>query len=101
MVMYVVIFPAIAFAATFSRYIPAVVGVCFLLLLIWFDLANNLTPARSWVEIHPVLRALPSFFIGAALFYNRNLVRLIPAPKLLFAASFALLVGLMILVRRT
>ena len=96
MVMYVVIFPAIAVAATINRYVPVVLGACILFLLVWFDWVNNLTPARSWVEIHSVLRALPSFLIGAALFYNRNSVSLIPAPRWLFTISFSALVVLMI-----
>jgi peptidoglycan/LPS O-acetylase OafA/YrhL len=72
MVMYFAIFPAIALAAVRNRYIPAIAGVIVLLLLAWFDLENNLAPAGSWIDIHPVLRALPSFFLGAALYYNRN-----------------------------
>jgi peptidoglycan/LPS O-acetylase OafA/YrhL len=43
----------------------------------------------SWVEISPVLRALPSFVFGAALFYNRNIVSRLPAPGFVLAAATA------------
>ena len=33
-----------------------------------------------WIDLSPVLRALPSFIFGAALFYNRQIVARLPAP---------------------
>ncbi len=43
----------------------------------------------SWVGVSPVLRALPSFVCGAALFYNRNIVSRLPAPGFTLAAATA------------
>lgn len=97
MVMYVLVFPAIALAAVRNRYIPAVAGAVIFALLVWFDLENNPAPAGSWVEIHPVLRAMPSFFLGAALYYNRDLVISLPAPKTVFTVSLVTLLLLMVL----
>ncbi len=45
--------------------------------------------AISWVGVSPVLRALPSFVCGAALFYNRNIVSKLPEPGLILAAAMA------------
>ena len=96
MVMYVLVFPTIALAAVRGRYIPAIAAALILMLLVWFDLENNST-LNSWVGLHPVLRALPSFLFGAALYYYRDWVGLLPASPAIFAASSAVLVLLMIL----
>jgi peptidoglycan/LPS O-acetylase OafA/YrhL len=50
----------------------------------------------SWIDLSPVLRALPSFVFGAALFYNRNIVSRLPAPGSILAVSTAGLIVAMV-----
>jgi peptidoglycan/LPS O-acetylase OafA/YrhL len=50
----------------------------------------------SWIELSPILRALPSFVVGAALFYNRNIVSRVPAPGSILTVSTAGLIVAMV-----
>lgn len=88
MVMYVVAFPVIAIVATRYRWAPIVGligGLCF---LVWKE-----GPAVWWwVDVNPLLRAIPSFCFGAALFYNGSWVSRLPAPALIFTVSMTALV---------
>jgi peptidoglycan/LPS O-acetylase OafA/YrhL len=96
MVMYVVVFPLIALSAARYRWFPAVAVIVSLSLLAWSDWDNNFATLRWWVEVHPLLRALPSFCLGAALYYDRGLIVSLPAPKVIFTASAAALPLLML-----
>jgi peptidoglycan/LPS O-acetylase OafA/YrhL len=50
----------------------------------------------SWIELSPVLRALPSFVFGAALFYNGSIVSKLPAPGFILAVATAGMIAAMI-----
>jgi peptidoglycan/LPS O-acetylase OafA/YrhL len=93
MVMYTLVFPLIAVLAVRHRFTPLLFGMASLLLIIWLDIDSS--PVKSWVDLSGVLRALPSFVLGAALFYHRDRLPLVPAPKLIFAVSMVTLTGLM------
>ena len=41
----------------------------------------------SWVSVPPILRALPSFMLGAALFYNRDTISRLPIPDIILALA--------------
>lgn len=50
----------------------------------------------GWVDLHPLIRALPSFCFGAALYYNKEVVAGLPAPRPVFVVSMiatALMMG--------
>lgn len=96
MVMYVVVFPLLALAAARFRWLPAGAVIVALALLAWFY-RDNSTTLSSWVEIEPLLRTLPSFCFGAAVYYRRDLIVSLPAPKVVFVASAAALLSLMLL----
>jgi peptidoglycan/LPS O-acetylase OafA/YrhL len=96
MVMYMLAFPVIAVLAIRLRYVPVLLGAALLLLTVWLDTYSNALPVKSWIELQPVPRALPSFILGAALFYHRDWLPMVQAPKFVFAASLGALIGLMI-----
>lgn len=84
MVMYVAAFPVVAFVAARYRWAPVAGLVVSAALLAW---GNQIDTLLWWVELHPVVRALPSFCLGAALYYNRNLVAALPKPRMTFVVS--------------
>lgn len=90
MVMYIS-FPAVALIG--GRNPRLLVGIGLTSLAVMMTAAVSLHEWKfsggSWVEISPVLRALPSFVFGAALFYNRNIVSRLPAPGIVLAAATA------------
>ena len=54
-------------------------------------------PGSSWIDLSPVLRALPSFVLGAALFYNRGIVSRLPAPGSILAIAISGLIAAIVL----
>jgi peptidoglycan/LPS O-acetylase OafA/YrhL len=50
-------------------------------------------PGSSWIDLSPVLRALPSFVLGAALFYNRGIVSRLPLPGSILAVAIGVLIA--------
>jgi peptidoglycan/LPS O-acetylase OafA/YrhL len=97
MVMYVA-FPAVALIGARSPRLLLGIGLSSLAVMmtsaVW-DHEWNFS-GSSWVGISPVLRALPSFVCGAALFYNRNIVSRLPAPDFVLAAATAGLMAAML-----
>jgi peptidoglycan/LPS O-acetylase OafA/YrhL len=51
----------------------------------------------SWIDVSPVLRALPSFVLGAALFYNRGIVSRLPFPNSILAVAIGVLIAATVL----
>jgi peptidoglycan/LPS O-acetylase OafA/YrhL len=97
MVMYVA-FPVIAIIGARSAPLLLGLGLASLTAMITALLSQhewNLG-GSSWIELQPVLRAVPSFIFGAALFYNRNIISRLPAPGFILAVAAAgLIVAMM------
>ena len=98
MVMYL-IFPVLAFlGARGSRSLlcASLVGYC---AIIYMERGLQARPALDiqWSNISPVIRALPSFGLGVALFFNRNYIRQfrISSP-ILAGAVVALIAGMLL-----
>jgi peptidoglycan/LPS O-acetylase OafA/YrhL len=96
MVMYVVAFPVIAVFAARYRWAPIAGIILSAAFLAVTDMANHWATILSWLDVHPLIRALPSFCFGAALYYNRGLVALLPAPRATFAGSIMAMMLLMV-----
>lgn len=94
MTMYL-IFPLFAWACLRSRLGFLVAAILILVAAIVIDLAENPVD-RSWVDVWPPLRALPSFMIGISLFCFRDKVGMILAPGRLLLLSLVLLLITMI-----
>ncbi len=97
MVMYIV-FPVIAIVGARSPPLLFGIGVTSLAVMVTIMASQhewNLL-SSSWIELSPVLRALPSFVFGAALFYNRNIVSRLPAPSYILAIGTACLIVAML-----
>ncbi len=95
MVMYLM-FPLFAWAGLRSRLGLLVAAVLTLVAAIVVDLAQNPVD-RSWVDVWPPFRVLPSFMIGVSLFHFRDKISVIPAPGRLLLLSFVLLLASMIM----
>ncbi|HUI21384.1 MAG TPA: acyltransferase [Methylocella sp.] len=97
MVMYIA-FPAFAFIG--ARSASALFGIGLTTLTVMMTLVVSQHGWNwldsSWIELSPVLRALPSFVFGAALFYNRNILSRLPAPGSFLAVSTAGLIVAMV-----
>lgn len=93
MVMYVM-FPLFAWAAVRSKLGLLATASLVLFAMIVVDLSQN-SVDRSWVDVWPPFRALPSFMIGIYLFYFRRKVQ-IPAPGRMLLLSLTLLLISMI-----
>ncbi|MHC2538682.1 acyltransferase family protein [Bradyrhizobium diazoefficiens] len=93
MVMYLM-FPLFAWAAVRSRLGLLAAASLVLFAMIAVDLSQN-SVDRSWVDVWPPFRALPSFMIGICLFYFRHKVQ-IPAPRRMLLLSLTLLLISMI-----
>ncbi|MCS3501741.1 peptidoglycan/LPS O-acetylase OafA/YrhL [Bradyrhizobium japonicum] len=92
MVMYLM-FPLFAWAAVRSRLGLLATASLALVAMIVFDLSQNAID-RSWVDVWPPFRALPSFMIGICLFYFRDGIQ-IPAPgRMLLLAKTLLLISM-------
>jgi len=97
MVMYIA-FPLVAFIGARSGSALLSIGLLILTGMMtlsvtqhgwnWLD--------SSWIELSPVPRALPSFVVGAALFYNRTIVSRLPAPDLILAVMTPALIIAMV-----
>jgi peptidoglycan/LPS O-acetylase OafA/YrhL len=97
MVMYIA-FPVVAFIGAKSAPVLLGVGLTTLTVMMTLVVSQhgwNLLDS-SWIELSPVLRALPSFVFGAALFYNRNIVSRLPAPGFILAVLTAGLIAAMV-----
>ena len=97
MVMYIAV-PLFAFiGAKGARYLLGF-GLMALTAIIGFAyMQQGLAPSElSWVNVPPVLRALPSFILGGALFFNRGLVSRLPAPDIILALATTGLIAAML-----
>ena len=93
MVMYIA-FPIVAIVGARSALLLLGVGLTSLTVMMTVVASEhewNLL-GSSWIELSPVLRALPSFVFGAALFYNRSVVSRLPAPGFILAIATACLI---------
>ena len=90
MVMYVA-FPIVAIIGARSARLLLVIGLTFLAAMMTVVVCQHEWKllGSSWIELSPVLRALPSFVVGAALFYNRNIVSRVPVPGFILAVGTA------------
>ncbi len=97
MVMYVA-FPIVAIVGAKSARSLLGIGLTSLTLMMTLAVSQHdwRWLGSSWVDLPPVLRALPSFVIGAALFYNGGIVSKLPAPGYILAAATAGLIAAMI-----
>jgi peptidoglycan/LPS O-acetylase OafA/YrhL len=97
MVMYIA-FPVVAFIGARSASALLGIGVTIVIVMMTFVVSQHgwIWLDSSWIELSPVLRALPSFVFGAALFYNRNVVARLPAPGSILAVSTAGLIVAMV-----
>ena len=100
MVMYIA-FPFIAIIGARSATVLLSAGVLSLTAMVAVVASHHdwSLIGSSWTELSPVLRAVPSFILGAALFYNRKLVSRLPVPGFILAGAtvtliFAMLSGL-------
>jgi len=97
MVMYIA-FPVIAFIGTRSASLLLGAGAAALTVMMALVTSRhewNLLHS-SWIELSPVLRALPSFVLGAALFYNRSIISRLPAPSFILAVLTAAMITAMV-----
>jgi peptidoglycan/LPS O-acetylase OafA/YrhL len=97
MVMYVA-FPVVAFIGARSASALLGIGLTTLTVMMTFVVSQHGWHwlDSSWTDLSPVLRALPSFVFGAALFYNRTIVSRLPAPGFILAVSTAGLIVAMV-----
>lgn len=91
-VMYL-LFPLIAAATLRVRSAPLIVGCLLLIVELALVFPGGVGTTRAWTELHPVLRALPSFLIGVGL--AARPVRALPYPGWLLAGSTAGLIAAM------
>jgi peptidoglycan/LPS O-acetylase OafA/YrhL len=94
MVMYL-IFPVFAWVAVRTRAGLIFAAVLTLLIAVVFDSTEN-AGDRSWIDLWPAFRALPSFMIGVSLFHFRDKLCTIPVPEPLLLVSLVLLLASMI-----
>jgi peptidoglycan/LPS O-acetylase OafA/YrhL len=97
MVMYVA-FPVFAIIGMRSARLLLGIGLASLTVLMTIVVSqhNWRLLGSSWIELSPVLRALPSFVFGAALFYNGSIVAKLPAPGFILGVATAGLIAAMI-----
>jgi peptidoglycan/LPS O-acetylase OafA/YrhL len=97
MVMYIA-FPFVAFIGARSASALLGIGLTILAVMMTFVISQHgwIWRDSSWIELSPILRALPSFVVGAALFYHRNIISRVPAPGFLLAVSTVGLVVAMV-----
>ncbi len=96
MAMYV-LFPLIALLGARRRTLPLLIGLVTLVAVFIFTYGTALESSNLWTQLPPVLRALPSFLIGAGLSYNRSaLIARLPAPQYLLGATLFLLICAML-----
>lgn len=94
MAMYL-LFPIIVILAIRWKSGPLIIGILMLggigLRFAWLGTFQSYDMAT----VFPVIRALPSFFIGAGLYYKRNLLSFLPGAPWIFALSILSLIGAM------
>lgn len=96
MAMYLA-FPIFVWLAMCGRSALVILSGLVLTLVASFDIAaNGSGSARSWVDLAPVFRALPSFMVGASLFHLRAPLRKIPRPGTLLASALGLMLVVMV-----
>jgi len=97
MVMYV-IFPLIAFLGSKRpRLLPGIAALALMgVLAMELLYGGQALHEDRWTNLSAVPRAMPSFLLGAALFYSRQIVARLPAPRIvLTVATLGLIVGMM------
>jgi peptidoglycan/LPS O-acetylase OafA/YrhL len=94
MVMYL-IFPVFAWLVLRTKVGFIVATVLALIATMIIDSMENVG-SRSWVDLWPALRALPSFMVGVSLFCLRDKIDKIPMPGPLLLVSLVLLIASMI-----
>jgi peptidoglycan/LPS O-acetylase OafA/YrhL len=93
MAMYVV-FPLFCFIGLRWRPLPFILAVAIVLLLLVGVVARPIT-IDSWADMHPYLRALPSFLFGVGLWFCRGWLQRFPlAQPVLWVCLLALLVAM-------
>jgi peptidoglycan/LPS O-acetylase OafA/YrhL len=97
MVMYIA-FPVIAIIGARSAPLLLGIGVASLTVMMTVVVSQNEWKllGSSWIELSPVLRAVPSFVLGAAVFYNRTIVSRLPAPGFILAVATVTLIVAML-----
>ena len=96
MVMYL-LFPIIALLGRRWRSAPLVMGIAILGTLFIRTYGIDLDGGPyMWTALHPVLRALPTFLIGAGLFYCPVIARKVPSPQLCLGLALATLIAAML-----
>lgn len=94
--MYVA-FPLICFLARRSRYLPLLLAASFLgVISVSTDFSRGPSSVWAWTEIHPYLRAAPSFLFGVGLWYCRSFVQRLPAPQVVLVLALTALVCVML-----
>jgi peptidoglycan/LPS O-acetylase OafA/YrhL len=88
MVMYIA-FPVFTFIGAKNARYSLSFGLIALVALVAFAyFQQGVTLSEiSWVDISPVLRALPSFILGSALFYNRKFAARLPIPDIILVLA--------------
>jgi peptidoglycan/LPS O-acetylase OafA/YrhL len=98
MAMYVA-FPLFCAIGHFRRALPLLLGLVVLALslaALRFGLGSASVEAWTGPDLHPYLRALPSFLIGVGLWFLREPLKRIPAPRaLLLVAILALFAAML------
>lgn len=96
MIMYIA-FPVVAIIGARSAQLLLGAGLAALAAMIMVVVAQHqwIVLGSSWIELSPVLRAVPSFVFGAALFYNRKVISRLPAPDFILAVATTGLIAAM------
>lgn len=96
MAMYLA-FPLFAVLGARSKNGPLMLGGAIILIIALVGMSRSSVGVRAWTDLHPMLRALPSFIIGAGLFYRRDLVGQLPRARSILLGSMLALVAAMLL----
>jgi peptidoglycan/LPS O-acetylase OafA/YrhL len=98
MVMYAA-FPIIVMIAARSARLLLGIGFAAVAVMMTVAVSQNgwKLLGSSWIDLSPVLRALPSFVLGAALFYNRGIVSRFPLPGSILAVAIGVLIAATVL----
>ena len=90
MIMYLA-FPFFVMLSIRRRNAPFVIGG----IVLGGIFLDELTGGPSYLQAHPVLRALPSFLFGIGLYHCRSTLAAIPAPAAFLALMLIILIGVM------
>ena len=97
MVMYI-FFPIIAYIGAKSAHLIFGVGVLALAVITAISISPQSTSLLEvlWTDQSQVIRAVPSFVLGAALFYNRQVVIRLPFPEAILVIGVIGLIAAML-----